>query len=124
MSLIITREYLISLLYSWKNNKINAEDIYNTANILFNHNDIKFLDWEFDNQYSVSLEVLKYLESLDLNLVIQQDINYFIEFLNTKIGDFNSGYKIWDEYLKSINYETRKKMLKDIYPYSTVCQFN
>ena len=124
MSLIITREYLISLLYLWKDNKINAKDLYDTANILFNYNNIKFLDWEFDNQHSVSLEVLTYLESLDLNLVIQQDIDYFIKFLNTKIGDFNNGYKIWDEYLKSINYETRKKVLKDIYPYSTVCQFN
>ena len=90
--------------------------VYETANDLMSKG-YSFIDQENDGNDSVTNEVLAYLESIDMNLVTQEDIPACFEFLDTAPGRFQEGYRKWDNYLESINYEKRKKMLKGIEPY-------
>ncbi|XVN40871.1 MAG: hypothetical protein RCO49_09120 [Rickettsia endosymbiont of Argas persicus] len=41
--------------------------------------------------FQTTIEVLQYLESLDINFITQEDIDPAIEFLNTPIGRVDKG---------------------------------
>ena len=116
-TLVVTRGYLISLLEAWKENKITAADVYETADQLFSSNELKLLDWENGEDYSVTMEILSYLEMMDINFITQEDIDPAIEFLQTKIGYYKEGSEKWGAYKATINYEERMKKLKGHYPY-------
>ncbi|MCC8399176.1 MAG: hypothetical protein LF885_03105 [Rickettsia endosymbiont of Culicoides impunctatus] len=114
---VVTREYLLSLLDAWQQNKITAAELYETANQLYDADNTKVLDWENGDGFSVTMEVLQYLESLNMNFIVQEDIEPCKEFLQTKMGHYKEGTKKWQQYTSSINYEERMKQLKGQYPY-------
>jgi hypothetical protein len=117
--LIVTREYLISLLDAWKENKITAVDLYETANKLYYGSiETKLIDWEIDDgsEESVTNIVLEYLESLDINVITQDDIEPCKEFLRTPIGKLDEGYKKWRKYIETINHEERMSRLRGTAP--------
>lgn len=116
-TIVVTRGYLISLLEAWKEDKITAADVYETAEQLYFADDTKVLDWENGEDYSVTMEILQYLESLDINFITQEDIEPAIEFLRTEIGHYREGDRKWGKYTSSINYEERMEKLKGHYPY-------
>ena len=68
-TLVITREYFISLLRAWHKNQISAMDIYSTASQLWAVEDMILLDWEGNEEVSVTMEILNYLESLNIDLI-------------------------------------------------------
>ncbi len=113
--MIITREYLISLLDAWKINKITTVDIFETIEEIFPFNNLKFLDLE--DGKSATHEVLAYLDLLDIDLITQEDIEPCKEFLLTPVGFFDEGYRKWLEYQSSINHADRVKKLKGQAPY-------
>nr|WP_253307538.1 hypothetical protein [Rickettsia endosymbiont of Ceutorhynchus assimilis] len=117
---VVTREYLVSLLRAWQQNKITTEEIYETANYLYDCDILKVLDLENGDDFSVATEALQYLESLNINFITQEDIEPAIEFLNTPIGKYLEGDKKWEQYTSSINYEERMKKLKGQSPYISV----
>lgn len=116
---VVTREYLLSLLDAWQQNKITIIELYQTAEQLYFADTKKVLDWEGEgeDEASVTSEVLEYLESLDVNFIVQEDIDPCKEFLRTPIGHFDKGWEKWVQYTYSINYEERMKQLKGQYPY-------
>jgi DNA polymerase III delta prime subunit len=115
---IITRKDVINILQQWKENVIDAVEVFEIANKLYDDENLEVTDWENGEDYSATLEVLQCLESLDINLIIQDDIDYYIEFLNTKKGNFLEGNKKLNECKSLINYEERKRILINIPPYS------
>lgn len=116
MEIIVTREYLISLLQAWKEGKITASEISSTASKLLW--DIKVLDEENGDDYSVTAEVVDLLDSLDVNLITEEDIDAYIEFLHTPIGEYEQGcHKLWEKHKSKINYKERKERLKNVEPY-------
>lgn len=118
MSCIVTREYLISILKAQKEDKITANDVICTASWI--QGGIEVLDWEDNESLSVTSEVVDDLDSLAIILITKDDIEAYIEFLKTPIGEFEKGSrKLW-EYNTTINREERKKNLKDIVPYSSI----
>ena len=119
-TIVVTRGCLISLLEAWKENKITAADVYETAEQLFSAGEKKILDWENGEDYSVTIEMLHYLEMMDINFITQEDIDPAIEFLQTKIGCYKEGSEKWDAYKATINHEERVERLKGQYPYISV----
>ncbi|WP_342269868.1 hypothetical protein [Rickettsia endosymbiont of Orchestes rusci] len=111
---VVTREYLVSLLRAWQQNKITTEEIYETANYLYDCDILKVLDLENGDDFSVATEALQYLESLNINFITQEDIEPAIEF------KYLEGDKKWEQYTSSINYEERMKKLKGQSPYLSV----
>ncbi len=116
MSIVVTREYLISLLEAWQENKISANSIYETASNLFSSKLI-VIDEEGKEDNSVTREVLAYLECLDMDFITQDDIEPCKEFLKTPIGQFDEGLKKWQNYIATINHEERVKKLQGQAPY-------
>jgi len=119
MACVVTREFLVSLLQAWKEDKINANDVMTTTSLVFG--DTIALDWEDNEGLSVTMEVLDLLESLDINLITKDDIDAYIKFLHTPIGEYEKGAKkLWQEHEIKINREERKKQLKNVEPYSKI----
>lgn len=115
----VSRQEIIDLLESWQRGVIAASDVYDWAENHYVPGDSEFEDWEDDN--SVTLVVLASLDLLPMNLMVQEDIPIYIEFLKTPPGEFELGYTKWDKYMDSINYEKRKKELSWIPFYEPFC---
>ncbi|HJD65961.1 MAG TPA: hypothetical protein LFV91_02620 [Rickettsia endosymbiont of Bembidion nr. Transversale] len=127
-SIIVTREYLISLLRAWQQDKITTAQFYKTIEILHS-SDTEFLDWENNGELvtsehipseSVTSEVIAHLEMLDLDFIIQEDIEPIIEFLNTPIGKIEEGMRKWQQYKPKTSHEERIKKFNGRYPYIKV----
>ena len=125
-NIIITREYLISLLKAWQQDKITTAEFYNTI-VTIHASDTEYLDWENEGKSvtsehipseSVTSEIIAYFEMLDLDFIIQEDIDPAIEFLNTPIGKIEEGMEKWQQYKPRTSFEEREKKFKGHYPYS------
>ncbi|MGX6960938.1 MAG: hypothetical protein ACIPMY_07075 [Rickettsia endosymbiont of Pentastiridius leporinus] len=128
MSLIVTREYLISLLRAWQGNKITTAKFYETIEQIHG-SDTEFLDWENDgkpvtHEYipseSATSEIIAYFEMLDLDFITQEAIEPAIEFLNTPIGKFEDGVKKWYQFEHQTSLDKRIAKLNGQYPYIKV----
>ena len=81
----VSRQDIIGLLESWQRGDISASDVYDwVENHLYSNLEVE--DWEDDD--SVTVEVLAYLDLLPMNLILQEDIPSYIEFLKTPPGEF------------------------------------
>jgi|GEM_PF-5806026 len=116
---VVTREYLISLLRAWQQDKINTAEFYETIEMIFS-NYTKLLDWENGGEDSVTRDVIAHLEMLDLDFIIQEDIESIIEFLNTPIGKIEEGAKKFEQYKPNTSHEERIKKFNGQYPYIKV----
>ena len=117
--MIVTRQDIKDILLKWKNNVITAENVQNWAMNVCD-SDFEYEDWD-EHGNSVSNEILNMLDGLAMNLILQEDIDCYLRFLNTPIDKFKKGYSSWDKYLESINYDTRKSMLKNNMLYKQYC---
>ncbi len=120
---IMTREYLMSLLEAWRNDLITAKQLHECINSLYPGKVAIFLDKEGkeyedgDKEDSVCREVLGNLDMMDMDYDWKDDIDAYIEFLKTPIGQFEEGAKKFYDYKKSIDIEERRKKLRNIEPY-------
>lgn len=117
-TIVVTREYLLSLLDAWQQNKITTAEIYETAKNLKPYAEV--LDWENGEDFSVTMEVLDDFDSLNMNFITQDDIEAYKEFLHTPLGSYEQGDKKLKQYISSINREERMKKLSGHYPYIDV----
>lgn len=113
------REYLIELLEDWKSGVCDSVEVYTYANECypFDHKFTQVNDLENNTKKSVTVEVLRQLANLHLDLITSEDADAYIKFLKTKIGEYEKGLAKLESYKKSINFEKRKKALKIVYPY-------
>lgn len=105
------------MLRAWQNNKITTLDLYSTALQLRAVDDKKLLDWDNNEECSVTMEIIAYLDCLDMDFITQEDVEPAIEFLETRINNFDEGLKKWQQYTSSIDYEERVRRLNGVYPY-------
>ncbi len=120
----IKRDDAIKMLTKWKNNELSELELYEWANEKYNNillDKLDFNDYEDDN-CSVMKEVLQYLESMNMNLIIKDDIPSLLDFLNSPNGEFKNSYAIWKKYNDAIDYLDRKKKLKNTPFYSKFCK--
>ena len=109
MTEIISREQLKDLLTKWRNDELTEDRLHDWAENMYLNDGVDYSDWEEDN--SVTNEVLAALDQMDMNLMTKDDIEPYMKFLDTPLGQFNQGYRELDDYLKSIAYSERKRTL-------------
>jgi len=63
--------------------------------------------------YMLHIEVLAALDIVNMNLNIPEDAEIFLAFLSTPSGQFESGYALLQRWLNSIDYDLRRKTLRD-----------
>jgi hypothetical protein len=114
---IVTREYLTSLLEAWRNDRITAKQLHDCIGSLYEERSV-FLDEEGEEENSVCCEVIASLEMMDIDYTCKDDIDAYIEFLKTPIGQFKEGVKNFYSYTDSVDREERMKKLYNIAPYN------
>ena len=117
---MIKRSDIIKVLKSWRDDEITEKEVWDWANERYFPGETEFDDWESDN--SAANEVLCELDSLDMNLVLKEDIPLHIEFLETAVGEFEAGYQKWRSRIESIDIKQRCKKLKGHEIYGPFCK--
>jgi hypothetical protein len=113
------REKITEKLFDWQSGSITEVDLKDWAASLYMRMEATDFD---DDGNSVSNEVLSMLESLDLNLILKEDIPAFLSFLKTPVDQFSNGYAILDAYFNAIDYDARKLALRSNAFYSIYCK--
>lgn len=119
MTEIITRKQLKDLLMQWRNGELSEEQLHDWAENRYLTDEVDYSDWENDN--SVTNEVLGALDMMNMNLMTKEDIESYLTFLDTPPGQFSQGYGKLEDYLKMINYSERKRTLAKIPFYKKFC---
>jgi hypothetical protein len=113
---MINKDDIIITLSKWKKNELSKEQVKRWAeNIVDNNIDI-LPEYDFDRL----IEVLRYLENLDMNLVIKDDIDNCINFLQSK-KNLKQATKEWESYLAKIDYDYRRLTLRNDPFYEKYC---
>jgi len=68
------------------------------------------------------MRILCELDSLDMNLVLQEDISMHIDFFETAIGEFEAGYRKWRSRIERIDFKQRCKKLMGHEIYGPFCK--
>jgi hypothetical protein len=118
---IITREQLRSLLIQWRNSALSEKQLHEWAENKYQNHEVDYSDWENDDN-SVTNEVLATLDMMDMNLMTKEDIKYYLDFLDTPLGQFAAGLKKLEDNLKAINFTQRKKSLANNQFYEKFCR--
>lgn len=108
-----SRKKIDEQLSSWQSGKLSVEEIHAWAESILDTTQYETFvdDWNQDD-YSVSMEVLRILEMADLNLLIAEDIPLLRKLLTIdSIEELNSQA---DAYFKKVDFDKRKNDLKDI----------
>jgi len=117
---MVKRLDIIKILKSWHDGKVTAKAVWDWASEKYMPGETEFDDWEGD--CSAANEVLCELDSLDMNLVLAEDIPIHIDFLQTPIGNFEAGYQKWRGRLENIDFKQRCKQLKGHEIYGPFCK--
>ena len=117
---IVTRKYLSNLLKDWDRKLVTTEQLQDIAEQLFMDNDVDYEDWEGegDEEISISNEVLRSLQMLDMDILLQKDISAYQKLLRTPKGKAQDGLKVLSRYISSIDMADRKEKYKNTKPYS------
>ena len=95
----------------WQNDKITTADIQQWG-------DEKYMSGEMKNSqlneadHFIAIEVLQYLEFINMNLTIKDDIPYILIFMDSN-HLYKDACKDWYKYRDNINYRKRAEELKD-----------
>lgn len=122
MTDIITREDVRKVLIKWQNDLLSAKQVHDWAETRYMNSQFECDDWEGEEEWSVTNEVLAKLDTLNMNLTTADDVSIFMAFLSTPIGAFDTGYQHMEQALKSIDIEKRKEQLSDIDFYRPFCR--
>jgi hypothetical protein len=117
---MVTRLDIIQILKSWENNATTAKEVWDWASERYFPGETEFDDWEGGN--SAANEVLCELDSLDMNLVLPEDIPIHIEFLKIPVGKIDEGYRKWRGKIEQIDFKRRCKNLKGHEIYGPFCK--
>lgn len=120
MKEIITRQQIKDLLIQWRGGELTEAQLHKWAESKYQNDNVEYTDWENDN--SVSNEVLAALDMMDMNLMTKEDIKYYLEFLETPSGNFDEGIKKLGNNLKTVELLQRKKALAANPFYENFCK--
>lgn len=108
----VSRGDIRDKLIKWKLGDIAEEELRAWAEDLYDNNAFTANSTGDDAEDPVLPEVLQYLGSLDMNLVLIEDIPIFIEFLNSDKKDFDAACEKFHKCLEQIDYNARRNLLK------------
>lgn len=115
----VTRGELIRMLQSWQAGELGTQQLWDWASHRFQAGQADYDDWDGEN--SVASEVLTMLDSLDLHLMLAEDVPLHLAFLQSPLGAFNASQLAWQHELASLDYDERRVTLKDDPIYALYC---
>ena len=116
----ITRGEIIIKLKEWQAGEITTQQVWDWASHRYQTGEADYDDWE-DETSSVAHEMLGALDSLDLHFILVEDVPLHLAFLETPLGGFEEGVRIWRAAQAALDIATRKRQLKDDPIYSLYC---
>lgn len=120
MSNYITRGEIIMMLKQWQAAQISTQQLWDWASHRFQSGQADYDDWEEDD--SVAHEMLGALDSLDLHLILVEDVPIHLVFLEAPLGAFQEASDAWRAALQAIDYGQRKQRLRDDPIYALYCE--
>ncbi len=117
----ITRGQIETILRQWQDGALTAEQVHEWAQAMYFPGALEIADEEPDGN-SASNEVLQYLDCLDSNLIIVEDVPIYLEFLATPSGQFDNGYRKFVQALDRIDMLSRRQALSRIPLYAPFCK--
>ncbi|QAU34169.1 hypothetical protein [Janthinobacterium sp. 17J80-10] len=115
----VTRGEIIRMLQSWQAGELATQQLWDWASHRFQSGAADYDDWDGDD--SVAREVLAALDSLDLHLMLADDVPLYLAFLTTPIGAFEDARKAWRAALAGLDYASRKQQLRNDPVYALYC---
>lgn len=115
----VTRGEIISMLKCWQTGERTTRQLWVWASHRYQAGAVEVDDW--DGAASVAHEMLGVLDSLDMHLMLVEDVPLHLAFLETPIGAFDEGLRRWQDGRAAIDYEGRKRLLRDDPIYSLFC---
>ncbi|TCS33990.1 hypothetical protein EDC30_11416 [Paucimonas lemoignei] len=116
----VTRGELIRMLQSWQAGELTTQQLWDWASHRFQAGQADYDDW--DGEDSVAREVLTMLDSLDLHLMLVEDVPLHLAFLQSPLGAFWESQSDWHAKLAELNYAERRVSLKDDPIYALYCE--
>jgi hypothetical protein len=113
---ILSCNEVANVLKNWVEGKISSRAVHDWANALYLKDDVEYEDWEDDE--SITNEVIGALDMLDMNLAVAEDALIYLDFLAAPKGSFAKAYAFYRKRLEAIDYESRRKELRDDPPYA------
>lgn len=115
----VTRGELIRMLQSWQAGELATQQLWDWASHRFQAGRADYDDW--DGEDSVAREVLTMLDSLDLHLMLVEDVPLHLAFLQSPLGAFIQSQLTWRSELAQLNYDERRCKLRDNPIYALYC---
>jgi len=116
---MITLKKIKQKIIDWRDGKISTIEIQQWG-------EDKYMSEEMKNSqlnevdHFIAIEVLQYLEFINMNLTIKEDIPYILIFIDS--GHlYKDACKNWYKYRDNINYKKRAEELKDDLFYREYC---
>lgn len=114
---LVTRSHLASRLRAWQSGELETQELLEWAQALFGEEGLEFDDLE-EEYCSAAKEVLSFIERLDMNLALPEDVPIHLKFLETPLGEYEDGYEEWLDDLDEIDLDERRRRLRGISPYA------
>ena len=122
--MLVTIKEIRQKIIDWKNDKITKKEIQEWGDNIRGDADLS------NEEHFIGIEVISYLEFININLTKKEDIPYVLEYIDTakrhgeKFENYSiedEAYKKWDSYRKNINYRKRAEELKEDPFYTEYC---
>jgi hypothetical protein len=107
----VTRDELADLLERWERGELTAQQVWDWSSARYWPGETEIDDWE--NDLSATNEILAQLDSMDINLVVVDDVPIHRRFLTAPKERTAQAHEIWRSELNSIDYQHRMKTLRD-----------
>ncbi len=107
----VTLDELSELLVKWERGDLTAQQVWDWADARYWPGDTEIDDWEGD--LSATNEILAQLDSMDINLVLVDDVPIHRRFLVSPREHTAQAYEVWKSELDSIDYRQRQKTHRD-----------
>lgn len=107
----VTRSELSELLAKWERGESTAQEVWDWVDARYWPGDTVIDDW--DGDLSATNEILALLDSMDINLVVVDDVPIHRRFLDAPREQTAHAYEAWKSQLDSIDYGERQKSLRD-----------
>lgn len=102
-------------IVDWQNDMISKECLQQWGE------DFRLDAYLNEDEELKGIEVLSYLEFMNIDKTLKEDIPYVLEFIDSD-EKYEDAYKKWYEYLNSIDYKKRAKELKNDPFYAPYCE--
>lgn len=102
---------LRDLLRAWQRGELTAREVHESAEAILRQVGRPIVPEE--DSHSIPLEVVSQLDILNHQWIVRDDIPAILDFLNTEPGDEILAWSRWRSYWAGIDYEARKRMLRE-----------